>query len=326
MASARRIITTNYEQTMNENNFQKRYSEAPKKIQDFLISEELTAITKNIVVLAKLDINQTTQLTEMIGNVLLGQLSQVNFSQEIESNLKVSPSQARIIIELANKKIFKIFEKELSQYKYQTLKQSSLQEKKIEETIKPTESPKIEPTTPPVQEKSQQSIPKQVPPESTTEPIIPKYSFPEPSEVKVEKPVSKIEELKKIVTPKVSSEQQEKIREKLLAAMQKKDVQPEIVEKMKKVSFKKPAPKEKKEPLLKKKSIGEVRSSEILGGEGKKFKDEEAFVKTKESKKEKPYILDVKLKEEKEREKESYTDQEPIPYKKYRKENPFGQA
>jgi hypothetical protein len=142
----------------------------------------------------------------------------------------------------------------------------------------------------------------------------------------VEKPISKVEELKKVVVPKVSSEQQEKIRAKLLAAMQKKDAQPKIVEEMKKVSLKPPSPKgTKKEEreILEKKRIGELTSSKILSGEGKEFEDEEVFVKTK---KEKPYILDVKLKKEKEKKEEAPTIQKPIPYKKYQKKSPFGKA
>jgi len=303
---------------MDENNFQKRYSSSPQRIQDFLISEELMNVTKNIVILARLDVNQTTQLTEMISDVLMGQILLTNFPQKIESGLKVSPTQARIIIELVNKKIFRMFEKELSQYKPEYLEQKIPQEKEVKITKKPIEflvPPKIKPV---VKEKVEQTITEQ----KLSEQIIPGYSFPEPSEIKVEKPVSKIEKLKKVVAPMVSSEQQEKIREKLLAAMQKKDVQPEIIEKMKKVIFEKPVPEEKKEPL-KKKSIGEVASSEVLGGEGKKFKDEEVFKKTE---KEKPYIIDVKLKEEKEKKEEAPIVQEPIPYKKYRRENPFGQA
>jgi hypothetical protein len=309
---------------MNESNFQKKYSSAPQKIQDFLISEELTEVTKNIVVLAKLNIEQTTGLTEMIGNVLLGQMLPIDFFQEIESNLKVSPSQARIIIELAKKKIFEQFSKELEGYKHQPSEQKIPQKIKIEESTqeqKPLESPKIEKKSV-IKEKIEETVPEKI----SSEQIIPEYSFPEPSKVKVEKPVSKIEELKRVVTPKVSSEQQEKIREKLLAAMQKKNGQPKIVEEMKKIFLKPKRSKEteeKEKKVPRKIKIGELTSSEILSGEGGKFKDEEAFKKTE---KEKPYILGAKLKEEKEKKEGPDISKEPIPYKKYQKKNPFGQA
>ena len=332
---------------MNENNFQKRYSSSPQRIKDFLISEELTNVTKNIVILAKLDVNQTTQLTEMISDILIGQISLTNFPQKIESNLKVSPAQARIIIELVNKKIFEQFKEELEQYKhseekkpiefrkaFETPEREVIKTEKIKEPIEPSEPPKIKPV---MKEKVEQTIAEQKPPKQPLpeqpsfkkpplEQSLPEYSFPEPSEIKVEKPVSKMGELKKVISPKVPSEQQEKIREKLLEAMQKKDAQPKIVEEMKKVSLKKPTSnevkKEEEEPS-RKKIIEEAIPSEVLAGEGKKFKDEEAPLKTKE---EKPYILDVKLKEEEKRKEETPAPQEPIRYKKYQKDSPFGEA
>jgi hypothetical protein len=302
---------------MNESDFQKRYSAAPQRIKDFLISEELNETTKNIVVLTKLDINQTTELTEMISDVLVGQISPVDFSHEIESNLKISHSQARIIIELAKKKIFGQFSKELEEYKSQFLKQKILQGKEMEEgKIPSSTSASVKDSM----NKKATEDKKQTP----AEPIIPEYSFPEPSKVMVEKPVSKMEGLKKVVTPKVSSEQQEKIREKLLAAMQKKNNQPKIVEEMKKIFLKPKAPKETKEKKTPGRiKIGELTSSKILSGEGKKFKDEEVFKKTE---KEKPYIIGAKLKEEKEKKEETDISEEPIPYKKYQKKNPFGKA
>jgi len=285
---------------MNESNFQKRYSASSQRIQDFLISEELTNVTKNIVILAKLDVNQTTQLTEMISDVLIGQEPPTNFPQKIESNLKVSPAQARIIIELVNKKIFEQFKEELEQFRRFPVSQPQASKQKTPE----------------------QPLPEQ----PSLEQPLPEYSFPEPSEIKVEKPVSKMGELKKVISPKVPSEQQKKIREKLLEAMQKKDTSPKIVEEMKKVSLKKPTSKEVKkeeEEPSRKKIIEQAIPSEVLAGEGKKFKDEEAPLKTKE---EKPYILDVKLKEEEKRKEETPAPQEPIRYKKYQKDSPFGEA
>ncbi len=298
---------------MNKEEFLKIYNTLPKPLQEALYSDKISLTIRDTGSLAKLDDKGLFILNETTTDVLLGQITPENFAKELKTRLKISDTSLEIINRIIQDKIFDPLNKELKECKHslapkpQPLKQRA--------PIELSVPPKINPAT---EEKVEQTITEQIP----SEPIIPEYSFPEPSEVKVKKPVSKIEELKKVVTPKVSSEQQEKIREKLLAAMQKKDVQPEIVEKMKKVIFKKPVPKEKKEPL-KKKSIGEVRSSEVLGGEGEKFKDEETFKKTE---KEKPYIIDVKLKEEKEKKEEAPIVQEPIPYKKYQKENPFGQA
>jgi hypothetical protein len=282
--------------------------------------------------------NQLIILEKEVMNILLGRSSLNNFKETLKSRLNIPEANLAIINKVIQDKIFESLENDLNQLK---INQPELTSQNIppKETIIPKttlEIPKLElnPKKIKVIKESTQkqstleiikkevSEKKQAIKENVLEPIIPKYSFPEPSNVLVKKPVSKMEELKRVVAPKVSSEQQEKIREKLLAAMKKKDVQPEIVEKMKKVSLKKPTPKEKKEPL-KKKSIGEVASSKVLGGEGKKFQDEEVFKKTE---KEKPYILDVKLKEDKEKKEKIPTTQEPIPYKKYQKKNPFGKA
>jgi len=298
---------------MNKEEFLKIYNVLPKPLQEALYSDKISLTIRDTGSLAKLDAKGLFILNETTTDVLLGQITPENFAKELKTRLKISDTSLEIVNRIIQDKIFNPLNKALEECKHSSAPKSQPLKQKI--PIELLVPPKINPAT---EEKVEQTITEQM----LSEPVIPEYSFPEPSEVKVEKPVSKIEKLKKVVSPKVSLEQQEKIREKLLAAMQKKDVQPEIVEKMKKVIFKKPVPKEKKEPL-KKKSIGEVASSKVLGGEGEKFKDEEVFKKTE---KEKPYIIDVKLKEEKEKKAKTPLVQEPIPYKKYQKENPFGQA
>jgi len=298
---------------MNKEEFLKIYNALPKPLQEALYSDKISLTIRDTGSLAKLDAKGLFILNETTTDVLLGQIIPENFAKELKTRLKISDTSLEIINRIIQDKIFNPLNKALEEFKHSSAPKSQPLKQKI--PIELSVPPKISPAT---EEKAEQTITEQIP----SELIIPEYSFPEPSEVKVEKPVSKIEKLKKVVAPRGSSEQQEKIREKLLAAMQKKDVQPEIIEKMKKVIFEKPVPEEKKEPL-RKKSIGEVASSEVLGGEGEKFKDEEVFKKTE---KEKPYIIDVKLKEEKEKKEEAPIVQEPIPYKKYQKENPFGQA
>ena len=298
---------------MNKEEFLKIYNALPKPLQEALYSDKISLTIRDTGSLAKLDNKGLFILNETTTDVLLGQITPENFVKELKTRLKISDTSLEIINRIIRDKIFNPLKKELEECKHSSaLKPQPLKQKVLVSSSGPLKIKSV------AKEKAEQTITEQMP----SEPTIPEYSFPEPSEVKVEKPVSKIEELKRVVAPRVSSEQQEKIREKLLAAMQKKDIQPGIVEKMKKVSFKKPVSEEKKEPL-RKKSIGEVRSSEVLGGEGEKFKDEEVFKKTE---KEKPYIIDVKLKEEKEKKEETPTVQEPIPYKKYQKKNPFGQA
>ncbi len=292
----------------NKNKFLKSFNKLPFRIQDFLASDKMGAIIDDALNLGKVSSEKFSSVMDIITEILSFQLSKDQFKNELERRINISPVAAQIVNKVIEGKIFKIFEKELNQYKPQPLEQRI-----------PQKPSKIKPIT---KEKIEQTITEQMP----SEPIIPEYSLPEPSEVKVEKPVSKIEELKKVVAPKISSEQQEKIRAKLLAAMQRKPVQPKIVEEMKKVSLKPPSPKEAKreeKEILEKKRIGELTPSKILSGEGKEFEDEEVFVKTK---KEKPYILDVKLKKEKEKKEETPTIQKPIPYKKYQKKSPFGKA
>jgi len=278
--------------------FFKLYNKLPISIQDFLASDKMGIIIEDALNLSKVSSEKFSSVMDVITEVLSSQLSKNQFKDELEKRINIPPVAAQIVNKVIEEKIFKMFEKELSQYKPQPLEQ------KI--PTAPSGPPKIKLEQP------------------SSEQIIPEYSFPEPSEVKVEKPVSKVEKLKKVVAPKISSEQQAKIREKLLAAMQKKDAQPKIVEEMKKISLKPSAPKEtEKKQTPGRIKIGELTSSEILSGKGEKFKDEEVFKKTE---KEKPYILGAKLKEEKEKKERPNISKEPIPYKKYQKKNPFGKA
>jgi hypothetical protein len=191
--------------------------------------------------------------------------------------------------------------------KPQEQKQSISKEKQPQKEIKRTEEP-IERTVEQIQS-------------------IPEYSFPEPSKIKIEKPVNKTEEFKKVIAPKTTPSQQEKIRNRLLEAMTKKDIQPKILNEMKNVLVSKQQNKKEKEnqeETPKKQQRIETNPSEVLSGEGKKFRDEEPSQKLTDKK---PYILDVKLKEmKKKQEAKKPTTQEPIQYKKYKKESPFGKA
>jgi len=313
--------------------FFKSYNKLPESIQDFLASDKMEVIINDALNLGKVSSERFFSIMDLITEVLFLELAKERFRNELERRINISPVAAQIIDKVIETKIFKVFEEELNQYKPQPLEQKVPQEKerkRIEEPIKPSEKPieslempKIKPVT---KEKVEQTIIKQ----SFPEQIIPKYSFPEPSEVIIEKPVNKTEEFKRIITPKIPLDQQEKIREKLLAAMQKENGQPKIIEKMKKVSLNPQALKKTEEREAPKRiGIGKLTSSQVLSGEGEKFKDEESFVKTSEKK---PYILDTKLKEEPtttddiKNKQEKIPEEEPIPYKKYQKKSPFGEA
>jgi|GEM_PF-1552734 len=370
---------------MNEkkkNEFLEIYRKLPISIQDFLASDKVGVIIDDVLNLARISSEKFSSIMDLITEVLSFQLSKDQFRSELETRANIPPVAAQIIDKIIQEKIFKIFEKELNQYKPQPIALSIVPEKK-------TESQEFSKTTPlktiPSQKqelpsKTGMQIPvEQTPIETTTEQItpdqefpeqiIPEYSFPEPSEVKVEKPVSKVGELKKVVSPKVSPEQQEKIEvitkkeampdfslpeiqeikierpvnrtgelkrvivpsispeaqekihSKLMEAMNKKEAKPKIVEEMKKVVIEgiKKTPQQK----LKPKTIQETEesiTSQVIGGEGKQFIPEG---KTPKSFLEKPYIFDVKLKEETEK-KENLPKGE-IKYQRP-SDKPFGEA
>jgi hypothetical protein len=216
-------------------------------------------------------------------------------------------------------------EKEKTEIKKEEEQEHQLKIKKEEPIEEKQETKKEElqkePEIKPIEAIIEQGSQKQDFPESN----IPEYSFPEPSEVKVEKPIRKTEEFKKVIAPKTTSSQQEKIRQKLLEAMEKKDLQPKIINEMKNVLISKQNGKKTKEQEKspRKKPIQEEGASTILSGKASKFKDEEILEK---SSKEKPYILDVKLKEMKKEKKQQEDPVEPMQYKKYKKDSPFGKA
>ncbi|MDD5760646.1 MAG: hypothetical protein PHF45_01130 [Candidatus Pacebacteria bacterium] len=341
---------------MSKNNFEKRYAEAPKKIQDFLISEELTEITKNIVTLANLNIEQTTRLTEIVGNVLLGEMTPIDFAQNVEPYLGVSPAQSRIIVGIVQKQIFDQFEDELKRKKRElrepiagsntqlvptekisspqgtkeeqpkiTEEKQTIKAETIVDEIKQGEIKQGEEKKQPIEMQTEGIFPKPEPQESPQQ-TIPEYSFPEPTEIKVEKPISKINELKKVIAPKTTPGQQEEIRNKLLEAMARKDTQPKIVEEMKQVFESRQAGEKleaQEEEAPKVKSIPPIEASTIVSGRGEKFQEEKIPQKSTAKK---PYVLDVKLKEMEQGKKQEEITPEPIRYKKYKGESPFGKA
>ena len=353
---------------MDESDFQKKYFKAPKKIQDFLISEELTEITKNMATLANLNRDQIIRLTEIIGNVLLGEISTMDFIQNAASYLEISPAQSRIIIGLAQKQIFNQFTEELKmgldQKKQEPVLKTTIpitnteempiaestmviEEKKEqiadaineskEQTIAPKEKRKIDELAVKAEKIRERKKEKKQPAETQAEQILPQidsskpsnseYSFPEPAEVKVEKSIDKIGELKKVIAPKATPTQQDKIRQKLMEAMAKKDAQPKVVTEMKNVLQAKKSEeigkREDEEKTTKQKPITTIEASTIVSGQGEEFKEEQVPQKSTTKK---PYVLDVKLKETQEEKKRQEIAPEPVKYKKYKKESPFGKA
>lgn len=296
------MITNDYS---NNNSFE--------SLQNFLYSEDLIEIIQNTSILAKLKDDQIGYLTDTLGDVLLGKISRQEFFQTISSHKDITSSQSNIINNTVNTKIFQKFQKEIE----------NLEKRKQTNNVLNKEVPNkmvgAEVTTQTPLKAEAQKLPEEI---NKPKPP-PDLSLPEIQEIKIERPVNRTGELKRVIVPSVSPEAQEKIHSKLMEAMNKKGVKPKIVEEMKKVVIE----GIKKTPQQKPKSKAtseteEAMTSQVIGGEGQKFNPQE---KTQKSPSQKPYILDVKLKEEKEKKEETPTE-EPIQYKKYQPQKPFGEA
>jgi len=170
--------------------FLELYNKLPASIQDFLASDKMGIIIDDALNLGKVSSEKFSSVMDIITEILSFQLSKDQFKNELERRINISPVAAQIVSKVIEEKIFKIFEKELNQYKPQSLKQRIpriQQEIESKKSIEPSEPPKIKPVT------TKENIEEAVTEEASSEQIIPEYSFPEASEVKVEKPVSKIE-------------------------------------------------------------------------------------------------------------------------------------
>jgi len=286
-------------------------------------------------------------------------ISSDDFVTEIESRLKIKDSSLKIIHQIIQDKIFNQYKKELLQFKsrpitslekppiqFKTPILDSFEKKPKKELSEKNQITKIDIQS--VTDKTKSEIIKEpldqftisqpkilepktekpkvtiTEPEITKPESIPEYITPEPTEIKVTKPINKVEELKKVTIPETTLIKQEKIRNKLLEAITKKDAQPKIVEEIKKVLKSK---KEDKETIgekpLEKKKIPETEPSTILTGKGEEFESEKPVQKSMEKK---PYVLDVKLQEMGEKRKEQEFESKPVQYKKYKKESPFGKT
>ncbi|MGC8651265.1 MAG: hypothetical protein ACP5RX_01460, partial [Minisyncoccia bacterium] len=275
------------------------------------------------------DFQKKVLLNDIVTAILYLVIPRENFKQEIIEKLQIPPAYAEIIDQIIQKMIFEPLKDELEQYKYLLPKTTPFELQKSKEQQPKITSPQELKTTP-AQEIHPQKIedllpktkaweekPKEVPrQEPTSEPLL-----PEIPEIKIERPVNKTGELKRVTVPSVSPEIQERIHSKLMDAIKKKDAQPSIIEAMKKV-----VDKGVRQPLDKKaqpKNISEenkVALSQVVAGQNDHFATKETSKKSSEPK---PYILDVKIKEEKENKQELPTKE--IKYQKP-EEKPFGEA
>lgn len=311
---------------MNKSDYDKIFPSLPPKIQEFLNSEELTIIIRDTAILTRLNSEQTGRLSYILGDVFLGKLSTEKSFEKIKFFLEITDPQVQIIKEIITKKIFEPLKDDLNQLK---INHSEFTFQKIpqKETITPRKPSEISEEEVIKTNEVKEPIQKQEPLEPakteliTKEEVLQDFSLPEIQEIKIERPVNRTGELKRVIVPSISPEAQEKIHSKLMEAMNKKEAKPKIVEEMKKVVIEgiKKTPQQK----LKPKTIQETEesiTSQVIGGEGKQFIPEG---KTPKSFLEKPYIFDVKLKEETEK-KENLPKGE-IKYQRP-SDKPFGEA
>jgi len=298
--------------------FWQRHKQLNSKLINYPFSENFSTALDEACNLGKIiDSSDREILGELIKAVLYVVIPRENFKQEITERLQISPAYAEIINQIIRQKIFEPLKDDLEQYKH-------LLPKKSFEITKPlggseTETIKTNGIKELIQEqKSFEAAKTEV---ITKEEVLPDLSLPEIQEIKIERPVNRIGELKRIIVPSTSPEAQEKIHSKLMEAMNKKEVKPKIVEEMKKVVIEgmKKTPQQKPKPKTTQETKESI-TSQVIGGEGEQFTPQE---KAPISSLKKPYIFDVKLKEEKEK-KEDLPKGE-IKYQKPT-EKPFGEA
>lgn len=296
-------------------------------LQDAYYSDNTYSRIKDAAILAKLDSNsrQFNIFTQIVTDILLGLIPLNHFDEELKKRLDLSDANREIISKVVQQKIFAPLKDDLNQLKINQPEftfQKILQEETIT-TRKPLETSKETIKT----EKIKELIQKQKLPEVekteviTKKEVIPDLSLPEIQEIQIERPTNKTGELKRVIMPSASPEVQAKIHSKLMEAMNKKEIKPKIVEEMKKVIIK--GVKETPQQKSKAQTIQETKesiTSQVIGGEGNQFISQE---KDSSSSLEKPYIFDVRLKEEKEKKQD--LPKEEIKYQKPAKK-PFGEA
>jgi len=313
--------------------FLEKFAHLSKSLQDALVSTKTGIAIQDALRLAQLPDSYCKKMQDLVEKVLMLELSREEFESKLKQDLELSSTSFQIANKVIQKKIFSPLEGELKQYhQIISAKKIKYPEKKpilptspmILEHQKPKTKPvskaspisKIFPVPKPFPEEKKKSIP----PKEQVSPHV-----PEPAEVSVKKPEVRTQELKNFSVPTMSQEQQEKIKNKLLSAMQRRTTPPKVVETMKQLTkegwkkVKQAVPK-KKRPSVK---LNDSASSQVFSGEkGKSFKGR---IKTNQKEKT-PYIFDVKLKEEKEKKEKLLKKQKSISYSKYKPKNPFGKA
>ena len=328
---------------VSRDTFLKRQEILPKSMQNIFFDPQINEAIGNAITFAQItDIEEREKLMDIIRAVLLFIIPRNTFKNELQKRMQISPSQIAILDQIIQQRIFEPLKDELSQLKMNQ-PEFTFQEIPQKETITPRKPLGIPEAETIKTEEIKELVQEQKPLEAAKtevitkkeilqEEVLPDLSLPEIPEIKIERPVDRTGGLKKIIMPSTSPEAQEKIHSKLMEAMNKKEVKPKIVEEMKKVVIEgiKKTPQQKPKPKTTPETEESI-TSQVIGGEGKQFTPQE---KAPKSSLEKPYIFDVKLKEEpsvakamegKEEEKKEALPKGEIKYQRP-SDKPFGEA
>ncbi|HPC30893.1 MAG TPA: hypothetical protein PK119_00285 [Candidatus Paceibacterota bacterium] len=188
-----------------------------------------------------------------------------------------------------------------------TQKESEERKKPLEQTIKPIEIKGTQTET----EKEEIKL---------TE-----VKIPEAVEIQIEKPIQKEIDIQPISLPEIPPEKKEKIKEALLKTMTSRKIEtPKIVEEMEKITEIPKTSQNPKQEQKQEKAVAKISQiSKVVAGKNNNFPKAEAGPPKTQNK---SSIFEMKIKETEEKKEELPEVKQPISYKKYRPEKPFGET
>lgn len=328
-----------------------QFEKLPPSLKNMLLSSDLPKTIEDALFLIKINEDKKeyyyNKIFDIVTDILLLKKYYKNF--EIELKLQIpglSQQQITIITNVINQKIFESVKNDLESIKQKEIINQQLNQLKqlkqktpLNETNIPTITTNIptsfikesnQPTIISVSEnqksvsenqKKEAPLPIEEEKETVKEEIkIPPAELPEIPEIKIERPINQTQNLKKVEVPNVTPEEQEKIRNRLLEAISKKEIKHKITDTLKEViqkgvKIEKAKPK-KQTPV----QISKEESSEIISGNEK--------LEPETGKNSSSNLFGINIKEEiiKPKDESLPKASEPIKYKQTKETNPFGEA
>jgi len=248
---------------MESANFRKIITSLPPVLRNTVYSDDTYTNIKDATNLAKLNQDESAILTDIVINILTGMAPLNNFNEELKKQLDISNAHLEIVSKIIQQKIFSsirhnltllpinkhplIILPETEKITPSPMKPVNVPQKNVSPS--PLKIPSRGRPLPPVEKfniphhkrPKTESIPKPSPIKKEEVRSIPPKEHvsshvPEPAEVSVKKPEIRTQELKNFSVPTMPQEQQEKIKNKLLSAMQRRTTPPKVVETMKQLT------------------------------------------------------------------------------------------